>query len=402
MPLNTQKHVHVEPWGSSEPNARLLLSNGLVLKGYGIGVKGMVSGEICFNTAMTGYQEVLTDPSYFGQIILFTFPHIGNTGTNDQDIENLDVGCESARGLILSELPTLSSSWRATQSLEPWLCKRKMTGIAGIDTRALTRLIRRHGVLDGVIMYADSSDAFDETLLYGELKRHQAQKSLDYVPNVTSSERHEWKRLEPSSLNPDTTQELGSDAFHVVAIDYGIKRNILRMLHSVGCRVTIVPADTTYEDIRRLAPDGVFLSNGPGDPEATGVYAVPTIQALIKANFPIFGICLGHQLIGLSVGGRTRKMVHGHHGINHPVKDLQNDIVQIVSMNHGYAVDAETLPKGVTQTHVSLFDGSNCGIQLDDHPVFSVQFHPEASPGPSDAHRYFKKFVELMRERSRS
>jgi carbamoyl-phosphate synthase small subunit len=321
---------------------------------------------------MTGYEEILTDPSYAGQLITFTFPHIGNVGTNDEDIETVNMAATpGARGVILRSAISDPSNYRATKHLDAWLRARGIIGLSGIDTRALTALIRSKGMPNGVIAHAKDGQ-FD---LHG-----------------LKEEAREWP-----GFGRQTAPE-----FNVVAIDYGIKRNILRLLAGEGCKITVVPATTSAEDILAMQPDGVFLSNGPGDPAETGKYAVPVIQKVIESGTPTFGICLGHQMLGLAVGAKTRKMHQGHHGANHPVKDETTGKVEITSMNHGFAVDQATLPKGATQTHISLFDGSNCGIQLDGKPVFSVQYHPEASPGPRDSHYLFKRFADLMRANKRA
>jgi carbamoyl-phosphate synthase small subunit len=383
-------------WAEPRPTALLVLADGTVLEGFGLGATGHAVGEVCFNTAMTGYEEILTDPSYAGQIITFTFPHIGNVGTNEEDIETVSMAATpGACGVILHSPITNPSNHRATRQLDHWLRSRGVVGLSGIDTRALTALVRQKGMPNAVI--ANSPDGtFDLEMLKKEAREWPGLVGMDLVPKVTSSQRFTWD---------ETPWEFGKgygrqDAaqYHVVAIDYGIKRNILRLLAGAGCRITVVPATTPAEDILALEPDGVFLSNGPGDPAATGTYAVPVIQNVIKSGVPTFGICLGHQMLGLAVGARTMKMHQGHHGANHPVKDLITGKVEITSMNHGFAVDRSTLPPDATETHVSLFDGSNCGIALKGKPVFSVQYHPEASPGPRDSHYLFARFVELMRE----
>ncbi|WP_372425728.1 glutamine-hydrolyzing carbamoyl-phosphate synthase small subunit [Salinarimonas chemoclinalis] len=385
------------PQGWEEPKATavLVLEDGTVLEGHGIGAVGEAAGEVCFNTAMTGYQEILTDPSYAGQIITFTFPHIGNVGVNDEDTETINAAASSGvRGVVMAAPITDPSSWRATRDLDAWLKARGIAGITGVDTRALTALIRDRGMPNAIIAH-DPAGAFDLDALKARAGALPSMAGLDLVPLVAATQRYEWD---------ETTWELGRGygrrgeaLHHVVAIDYGVKRNILRLLADAGCRVTVVPSTATAEDILALAPDGVFLSNGPGDPAATGEYAVPTIRAILEKKIPTFGICLGHQMLGLAVGAKTRKMMQGHHGANHPVKDRTTGKVEIVSMNHGFAVDTDTLPAGVEETHVSLFDGSNCGIALTDAPAFSVQYHPEASPGPHDSHYLFDRFVSLMR-----
>jgi len=386
-------------WTEPKPTALLVLADGTVLEGFGFGAVGHAVGEVCFNTAMTGYEEILTDPSYAGQIITFTFPHIGNVGTNEEDIETVNMAATpGARGVILNTGITPPSSYRATRHLNDWLKARGVVGLGGLDTRALTSLIRVKGMPNGVIAHAPSG-RFDVELLQKEAREWPGLVGMDLVPMVTSGQRFEWDQ---------TGWEWGKGygrlqgvQFHVVAIDYGIKRNILRQLAGNGCRVTVVPAPTPAADIIALEPDGVFLSNGPGDPAATGEYAVPVIREIVDRGIPTFGICLGHQMLGIAVGAKTVKMHQGHHGANHPVKDLVTGKVEITSMNHGFAVDRATLPAGAIETHVSLFDGSNCGLALAGKPVFSVQYHPEASPGPRDSHYLFKRFTDLMRQSAR-
>jgi carbamoyl-phosphate synthase small subunit len=349
---------------------------------------------------MTGYEEILTDPSYAGQIITFTFPHIGNVGTNEEDIETVNMAATpGARGVILHSAITSPSNYRATRHLDHWLKARGIIGLTGIDTRALTALIRVKGMPNAVIAHAPDG-SFDLDALKAEAREWPGLVGMDLVPMVTSGQRFTWDET-PWIWDKGYGRQ-DAPEFHVVAIDYGIKRNILRLLAGTGCRITVVPATTSAEDIFALKPDGVFLSNGPGDPAATGEYAVPVIRAMIDANVPTFGICLGHQMLGIAVGGRTMKMHQGHHGANHPVKDLTTGKVEITSMNHGFAVDRDSLPANARETHVSLFDGSNCGIALTNRPVFSVQYHPEASPGPRDSHYLFQRFVGLMREHKRA
>jgi carbamoyl-phosphate synthase small subunit len=382
-------------WDDPEPTALLVLADGTVLEGFGFGATGHAVGEVCFNTAMTGYQEILTDPSYAGQIITFTFPHIGNVGTNEDDIETVNLAATpGARGVILHSAITSPSNYRATRDLEQWLKSRGIIGLAGIDTRALTALIRERGMPNAVIAH-EPSGRFDVAALKAEAKAWPGLIGMDLVPMVTTGQRFTWRET-PWEWDGGYG-ELHDAQFHVVAIDYGIKRNILRQLAGNRCKVTVVPAQTSAADILSLKPDGVFLSNGPGDPAATGAYAVPVIRALIEQK-PVFGICLGHQMLALATGARTMKMHQGHHGANHPVKDLATGKVEITSMNHGFAVDGASLPGNVVETHVSLFDGSNCGLALKNRPVFSVQYHPEASPGPRDTHGLFKRFVGIMRQ----
>ena len=384
-------------WTEPKTTALLVLADGTVLEGFGLGATGQATGEVCFNTAMTGYEEILTDPSYAGQIITFTFPHIGNVGTNDEDIETVNMAATpGARGLILHTPITEPSNYRSALHLDQWLKRRGIIGLSGLDTRALTSLIRQNGMPNAVIAHQPSGK-FDLDALKTEAREWPGLVGMDLVPMVTSAQRFTWDET-PWQWGKGYGRQSNPE-FHVVAIDYGIKRNILRQLAGQGCKVTVVPAQTSAEDIMALKPDGVFLSNGPGDPAATGKYAVPVIKGVIKSGVPTFGICLGHQMLGIALGGKTMKMHQGHHGANHPVKDLITGKVEITSMNHGFAVDKDSLPKNVQQTHVSLFDGSNCGIALADMPVFSVQYHPEASPGPRDSHYLFSRFVELMRQR---
>jgi len=387
-------------WAEQTATALLVLADGTVLEGFGLGAAGHAVGEVCFNTAMTGYEEILTDPSYAGQLITFTFPHIGNVGTNEEDIETVNMAATpGARGVILRTAITDPSSYRATLHLDQWLKRRGIIGLSGIDTRALTSLIRQKGMPNAVIAHAPDGK-FDLDALKKEGREWPGLEGMDLVPMVTSGQRFSWDETQWKWGEGYGRQQNG--AFHVVAIDYGIKRNILRLLAETAGKVTVVPATTSADAILAMKPDGVFLSNGPGDPAATGAYAVPVIKQLIESGTPTFGICLGHQMLGLALGGKTMKMHQGHHGANHPVKDLTTGKVEITSMNHGFAVDKETLPKNVEQTHVSLFDGSNCGLALKDRPVFSVQYHPEASPGPRDSHYLFRRFADLMRDRKRA
>ena len=387
-------------WAESKATALLVLADGMVLEGYGLGSVGHAVGEVCFNTAMTGYEEILTDPSYAGQIITFTFPHIGNVGTNEEDIETVNMAATpGARGVILRTAITEPSSWRATAHLDQWLKRRGVIGLAGIDTRALTSLIREKGMPNAVIAHSPDG-TFNLDALKKEAREWPGLEGMDLVPMVTSGQRFAWDETEWKLGEGYGRQTNGE--FHVVAIDYGIKRNILRLLAGTAGKVTVVPATTSADDILAMKPDGVFLSNGPGDPAATGEYAVPVIRRVIDSGTPTFGICLGHQMLGIALGGTTKKMHQGHHGANHPVKDLTTGKVEITSMNHGFAVDKESLPKNVEQTHVSLFDGSNCGLALKDKPVFSVQYHPEASPGPRDSHYLFRRFADLMKAKKAS
>ena len=382
-------------WDEPKPTALLVLADGTVLEGRGFGATGHAVGEVCFNTAMTGYEEILTDPSYAGQIITFTFPHIGNVGTNEDDIETVNLAATpGARGVVLHSAITAPSNYRATRHLDQWLKSRGVIGLSGIDTRALTAFIREKGMPNAVIAH-EPSGRFDLAALAREAREWPGLLGMDLVPMVTTGQRFTWQET-PWSWG-EGYGELREPEFHVVAIDYGIKRNILRQLAGNRCKVTVVPAQTSAADILALKPDGIFLSNGPGDPAATGEYAVPVIKTLIEQK-PVFGICLGHQMLALAVGGKTMKMHQGHHGANHPVKDLTTGKVEITSMNHGFAVDSKSMPTSAVETHVSLFDGSNCGLKLKDRPVFSVQYHPEASPGPRDSHYLFAQFVGMMRD----
>lgn len=370
--------------------AALVLADGTVLWGRGIGAAGRAIGEVCFNTSMTGYQEIMTDPSYAGQIVTFTFPHIGNVGANPEDVET---GTTAARGLVLRDDITDPSNWRATRDFDDWLQSFGLVGIAGVDTRALTRRIRDAGAPTGVVIHAPDGD-FDIAAALAEAQAWPGLEGMDLAKEVSCTQTYRWDQTRWSLGTGYGT--LASPKRKVVAIDFGAKRNILRCLASTGCEVTVVPATATAEDVLSHSPDGVFLANGPGDPAATGTYAVPTIKALLDTGLPIFGICLGHQMLALALGGQTGKMARGHRGANHPVKDLTTGKVEITSQNHGFQVLAESLPETVEVTHVSLFDGSNEGLRLKDRPVFSVQYHPEASPGPQDSHYLFQRFVDLI------
>ncbi|WP_319529408.1 glutamine-hydrolyzing carbamoyl-phosphate synthase small subunit [uncultured Cohaesibacter sp.] len=383
------------PWDEIKPTALLVLADGTVIEGQGIGTTGSAVAEVCFNTAITGYQEILTDPSYAGQIVTFTFPHIGNIGTNDEDVETIDMESTSGvRGTVIKTDITEPSNYRASRHFDAWLKSRGIIGIAGIDTRALTAHIREKGLANAVIAHSPDGK-FDVEALKREAAGWNGLVGADLAKDVTADEAYAWTETPWVWDEGFGTQK--EAAFHVVAIDFGIKRNILRLLAREGCKLTVLPATATGEEILALKPDGVFLSNGPGDPAATGEYAVDAIKAVIDAGIPLFGICLGHQMLALALGGKTTKMHQGHHGANHPVQDKTTGKVEITSMNHGFAVDGDSLPKGVSETHVSLFDGSNCGLAVDGKPIFSVQYHPEASPGPQDSHYLFTRFLNLIR-----
>lgn len=376
-----------------KPTACLALADGTIFYGRGFGATGETVAELCFNTAMTGYQEIMTDPSYAGQIVTFTFPHIGNTGVTVEDDETAD---PVAAGMVVKWDPTAPSNWRAQETLVAWLERRGRICIGGIDTRRLTRAIRLQGA-PHVALAHNPDGVFDLEALVAKARAWKGLVGLDLARDVTCAQSYRWDEMRWAWPEGYTRQ---TDPKHkVVAIDYGAKRNILRCLASAGCDVTVLPATATAEDVLALNPDGVFLSNGPGDPAATGDYAVPMIRDVLKADLPVFGICLGHQMLALALGAKTIKMNHGHHGANHPVKDHTTGKVEITSMNHGFAVDAQTLPEGVVETHTSLFDGSNCGIQVQDKPVFSVQHHPEASPGPQDSFYLFERFANAMAAR---
>jgi carbamoyl-phosphate synthase small subunit len=383
-------------WAQPIPTALLVLADGTVIEGFGLGAAGKAVGEVCFNTAMTGYEEILTDPSYAGQIITFTFPHIGNVGANEEDVETVDMAASAGvRGMIVHAPITDPSNHRSTRHLDQWLKARNIVGLSGVDTRALTALIREKGMPNGVIAHAPDG-VFDLSALKQEAAGWPGIDGMDLVPSVTAAKSFDWTQS-TWTLGEGYGQR-GAARYKVVAIDYGVKRNILRLLAAEGCDVTVVPATASADEIMSLKPDGVFLSNGPGDPAETGKYAVPVIRDLLARMVPTFGICLGHQMMALAVGAKTAKMHQGHHGANHPVMDYTTNKVEIVSMNHGFAVDAQSLPPNAKETHRSLFDGSNCGIALTDRPAFSVQHHPEAAPGPQDSHYLFKRFVALMEQ----
>lgn len=377
---------------NSAPTACLAMADGTLFYGRGFGATGETVAELCFNTAMTGYQEIMTDPSYAGQIVTFTFPHIGNTGVTPEDDET---GEPVAAGMVVKWDPTEPSNWRSTGHLSDWLASRGRIAIGGIDTRRLTRAIRQAGAPHVAIAY-DPDGNFDTEALVAKAREFVGLEGLDLAKDVTCSQSYRWDEMRWAW--PDGYQRQENPRHKVVAIDFGAKRNILRSLASAGCDVTVLPASATAEEILAHNPDGVFLSNGPGDPAATGEYAVPMIQDILKADLPVFGICLGHQMLALALGGQTIKMNHGHHGANHPVKDHETGKVEITSMNHGFAVDSESLPDHVMETHTSLFDGSNCGIRIKDRPVYSVQHHPEASPGPQDSFYLFERFAAYMDE----
>src|SRR5665213_1857818 len=378
----------------------LALADGTVFQGVGVGAVGEAVGEVCFNTAMSGYQEILTDPSYMAQIVAFTFPHIGNVGVNLEDIEQFGEGSvTSARGAVFRDIPTPPANWRAERGhmgdRDVWLKRRGVVALAGIDTRALTRHIREKGMPNAVIAHAPDG-RFDVNALVAQARGWSGVVGLDLAKDASCLQPFVFE--EGLWSWPEGYAKPGKKQYEVVVLDYGVKRNILRALTSVGVRATVVPATTIAEEVLARNPDGVLLSNGPGDPAATGEYAVPEIRKMTESGKPVFGICLGHQMLALALGGRTRKMEQGHHGANHPVKDLTTGKVEIVSMNHGFTVDRDSLPKGVEETHVSLFDGTNAGLRLKDRPVFSIQYHPEASPGPTDSLYLFERFARMMDE----
>ncbi len=392
-PAKPKPRLQFSDWETQKVTGVLVLADGTVIEGQGFGAEGEAVAEVCFNTAMTGYQEVLTDPSYAGQIVTFTFPHIGNAGTNDDDIETANLAASAAvRGCIVKAPVTEPANYRNSKNFGSWLKARGIIGLSGVDTRALTNLIRDKGMPNGVIAHRVSGK-FDMAKLKKMAAEWPGLVGMDLAKDVTVGQHMEW---DEKLWDWETGYTRTEGGHRVVAIDFGLKRNILRCLTSAGCDVTVVPATTTAEDILSMNPDGVFLSNGPGDPAATGEYAVPEIKKLVDSGKPIFGICLGHQMLALALGAKTLKMHQGHHGANHPVKDYTTNKVEIVSMNHGFAVDRGSLPDGVVETHVSLFDGSNAGLAVEGKPIFSVQHHPEASPGPQDSHYLFKRFVDMM------
>jgi carbamoyl-phosphate synthase small subunit len=378
----------------SRTSGRLVLADGTVFEGHGFGAIGHAVGEVCFNTAMTGYQEILSDPSYAGQIVAFTFPHIGIVGTNGEDIEALT---PVARGLVVRADVEQPSNYRALGALDRWLKSHNIPGIAGIDTRALTARIRTLGMPHGIVAHAPDGQ-FDIDALVAAARAFPGLEGLDLAREVSCRQTYNWREM-PWAWDKGYVEQT-DPTWRCVVLDYGVKRNILRQLAGHGAEITVLPADASFTDVMRYEPHGVLLSNGPGDPAATGIYAVPTIKALVRQDLPVFGICLGHQMLALALGARTQKMPQGHHGANHPVKDLETGKVEIVSMNHGFTVDRETLPGSVKETHVSLFDGTNCGIALEGRPVFSVQYHPEASPGPMDSHYLFDRFAAAAKART--
>ena len=381
---------NIEP--PSNATAVIILSDKTVLWGKGIGSETHAIGEVCFNTSLTGYQEILTDPSYAGQIITFTFPHIGNVGTNEEDIETTN---PAAKGLIIREDITSPSNWRAQKHFDEWLKSFNLVGISCIDTRMLTRKIRDSGAPNAIIAH-NIEGKFDLEALFAKLEQWPGLKGNDLAKEVSCTQSYAWDETTWSLENGYGTQD--NPEHTIVAVDFGAKRNILRCLANAGCKVVVVPANSNAEDIMAHNPDGVFLSNGPGDPSATGEYAVPVVKELIEKDMPIFGICLGHQILSLALGCKTQKMHLGHRGANHPVQDLKTGKVEITSQNHGFEVIEDSLPENVEQSHISLFDGSNEGIAVKDKPIFSVQYHPEASPGPQDSHYLFNRFVDNIQK----
>jgi len=376
-------------WVSKKPTGALVLDDGTIFKGFGFGATGRSSGEVCFNTAISGYQEIMTDPSYCSQIITFTFPHIGNVGLNLDDNESSNQPYIS--GAIFRSLITEPSNWRSEIDLDNWLKNNSIVGIYGIDTRALTNLIRKQGLINGTIVHDDNGvEKFEDYL--ADTKMFKGINDQDLAKLVTCKEKILWDEKEINIY--DSKIKRKKINAHVVVVDYGVKKNILRCLSSRFEKISLVPCTSSYSDIINIKPDGIFLSNGPGDPSATGEYAIPVIKQLINSNIPIFGICLGHQLLALSLGLETYKMHQGHHGANHPVKNNYDSSVSITSMNHGFSVRSDNLPEDIIETHTSLFDGSNCGIEMVNKPIFSVQHHPEASPGPNDSYYLFDKFLE--------
>jgi carbamoyl-phosphate synthase small subunit len=378
----------------SRASAVLVLADGTVFQGNGFGAACHAVGEVCFNTAMTGYQEILTDPSYAGQIVAFTFPHIGIVGTNSEDIESLT---PAMRAIVVRADAGQPSNWRSLSPLDRWLKLHNIPGISGIDTRALTTRIRERGMPHGVVAHVPDGK-FDIEKLAAEARGFSGLEGLDLAKEVTCRQTYKWRET-PWQWG-DGYGEQKAPTWRAVVLDYGVKRNILRQLAGHGAEISVLPASASFDEVMRHEPHGVLLSNGPGDPAATGEYAISTIAALLDRGVPVFGICLGHQMLALALGAKTRKMAQGHHGANHPVKDLETGKVEIVSMNHGFTVDSATLPKGVRETHVSLFDGTNCGLVVENRNAFSVQYHPEASPGPMDSHYLFARFAAMAKERA--
>lgn len=377
-------------------NAAVVLEDGQVFWGRGAGAEGVAIGEICFNTSLTGYQEILTDPSYAGQIVSFTFPHIGNVGVNDADVET---DTPAVRGCVLRAEITEPANWRATQHLDGWLKKNQLVCISGVDTRRLTRHIRDNGAPRGTLIHLPSADEdVDVKALQAMALAWPGLEGMDLAKEVSCTQAYSWDQAAWAIDSGYATQK--EPKYHVIAVDFGAKKNILRCLAATGCQVTVVPSNTSAEDILALRPDGVFLANGPGDPAATGEYAVPMIKTILDTEMPLFGICLGHQMMALAMGAKTTKMHMGHRGANHPVKDLATGRVEITSQNHGFVVERDSLPEGIIETHTSLFDGTLEGIRIEGKKAFSVQYHPEASPGPQDSHYLFERFVEMMEESS--
>lgn len=392
---NSKTTTQNKKWDKKLVTALLVLADGTVVEGYGAGAQGTAEAEVCFNTSITGYQEILTDPSYAGQIVMFTFPHIGNIGCNDEDFETLSMTSNSGVvGAVFKASITAPSNYRSAEHFDKWLVKRNIIAISGVDTRALTALIREKGMANAVIAH-NKNGKFDIEALKKQAANWHGLEGLDLAKTVSSTQASTWNEA-PWEWDK-SFGERAEDAFHVVVVDFGIKRNILRLLAGLNCKLTILPATATAQDIKKHNPDGIFLSNGPGDPAATGKYSVEAIKGAIELGKPVFGICLGHQMLALALGAKTAKMHQGHHGANHPVMDHTTGKVEIVSMNHGFAVDSSSLPDGIEETHVSLFDNTNCGLAVTDKPIFSVQHHPEASPGPQDSHYLFQRFVNLMR-----
>jgi carbamoyl-phosphate synthase small subunit len=392
--MSEQSDIFGERALSGRPTGCIALADGSLFFGHGFGATGTVVGELCFNTAMTGYQEIMTDPSYAGQMVTFTFPHIGNVGTNPEDDETAD---PVALGMVVKWDVTQPSNWRSVEHLSAWLGRHGRIGISAIDTRRLTRRIRDLGMPHATLAHA-ADGVFDTDALIAMAQGFEGLEGADLAREVTCAQSYQWDQSR--WVRGQGFAQAVASRHKVVAVDFGAKRNILRCLASAGCALTVLPASATAEEVLAHEPDGVFLSNGPGDPAATGEYAVPMIKGVLAAGKPVFGICLGHQMLALALGGATVKMSTGHHGANHPVKDLETGKVEITSMNHGFAVDADSLPEGVIQTHVSLFDGSNCGLRVVGKPVFSVQYHPEASPGPQDSYYLFERFTAAMAERA--